>query len=203
MPNDTDVQILAGMLRMRAPDRARDVITHYGSMGRLLSAARDRDTIPLRGVSEAEAATLQYVARTAELVTREAVTDKPLILGSWDAVITYARVVIGHAAEERFFVLFLDRKNGLIAADEMSRGTVDHAPVYPREVAKRALLRDASAVILVHNHPSGDPTPSRADIDMTRDVSKACAPLGITVHDHLVVTPTAHASLRSLGHMCL
>ena len=116
-------------------------------------------------------------------------------------MLAYARAELAHADTERFFVMFLDRKNALIAAEERSRGTVDHAPVYPREVVKRALELGACALILLHNHPSGDTTPSRADIDMTRDVAKACATVGISVHDHLIVGRAGHASLRALGLM--
>jgi DNA repair protein RadC len=106
---------------------------------------------------------------------------------------------MARGAKEEFRVLFLDRKNVLVADEVQSRGTIDHTPVYPREIVKRALELGATAIILVHNHPSGDPTPSKADIDMTRDIVKAALALGITVHDHLVIGRKGHASFKSLN----
>ncbi|HEX3884027.1 MAG TPA: DNA repair protein RadC [Stellaceae bacterium] len=130
----------------------------------------------------------------AELQTRP-------VLGSWDKLIDYCTATIAYGKVEEFHLLFLDRKNMLIAHERQQRGTIDHTPVYPREVVKRALALGASALILVHNHPSGDPTPSKADVTMTRDIVKAAAPLGVTVHDHLVIGRGKHASLRDMGLM--
>ena len=121
------------------------------------------------------------------------------VISSWSALLAYVRQALMHEAREQFRVLFLDKKNALIADEVMGKGTVDHAPVYPREVMRRALELSASAVILVHNHPSGDPTPSHADIDMTRQVVDAGRALRIAVHDHLIVGREGVASLKALG----
>ncbi len=120
------------------------------------------------------------------------------VLTSWNAVLDYCRLAMGFEAREQFRVLFLDKKNRLIADEVQQRGTVDHTPVYVREVVKRALELSASAIILVHNHPSGDPTPSRADIDMTREIVSAAKPLGVVIHDHIIVGRQGHASFKGL-----
>ena len=124
---------------------------------------------------------------------------KRTVISSWSALLAYARVAMAGAPREQFRVLFLDKKNQLIADEVMNEGTVDHAPVYPREVMRRALEMSASAVILAHNHPSGDPTPSAADVDMTRQVVEAGRALRIAVHDHIVVGREGVASLKALG----
>jgi DNA repair protein RadC len=121
------------------------------------------------------------------------------VIGSWDKLIDYCKANIAHGAVEEFHLLFLDRRNALITHERQQRGTIDHTPVYPREVVKRALELNASALILVHNHPSGDPTPSKADIEVTRDIIKAAGPVGVTVHDHLIIGRGRHTSLRDLG----
>ncbi|MBV8287790.1 MAG: DNA repair protein RadC, partial [Hyphomicrobiales bacterium] len=117
---------------------------------------------------------------------------------SWSNVLDYCRAAMAFESKEHFRILFLDKGNHLIADEQHQTGTVDHTPVYPREVVKRALELSATAVILVHNHPSGDPTPSRADIDMTRAIVEVARPLGIAVHDHLIVGKDGHASLKAL-----
>ena len=127
---------------------------------------------------------------------REEIQDRPVI-GSWTALLDYLQVALAHEPIEQFRVLFLDRKNILIRDEVQQRGTVDHTPLYPREIAKRALELGASALIMVHNHPSGDPTPSRADIEMTKQVVQALAPVGITVHDHVIVGKNRHTSFKS------
>jgi DNA repair protein RadC len=124
--------------------------------------------------------------------------SRPLV-ASRDTLIDYCSAQIAHSKVEEFHILFLDRKNALIKHERQQRGTVDHTPVYTREVVKRALELGASALILVHNHPSGDPTPSKADIAVTKDIVKAAAPLGLTVHDHLIIGRGQHSSLRDLG----
>lgn len=178
---------------------ARALIARYGSLAAALAQPRQR-LAELPGLGDGGIDALHLVRAAALRMAREEALGRP-VLAAWDKVIAYVRAELAHAQAERFFILFLDRKNALIAAEERGRGTVDHAPVYPREVVKRALELAASAVILVHNHPSGDTTPSRADIDMTRDVVKACAAVGIAVHDHLIVGSAGHASLRGLGLM--
>jgi DNA repair protein RadC len=120
------------------------------------------------------------------------------VLSSWSNVLDYCRTVMAYGKREEFRILFLDKRNHLIADEQQQVGTVDHTPVYPREVVKRALELSATALILVHNHPSGDPTPSRADIQMTQTIIEAARPLGITVHDHLIVAKHGHASLNAM-----
>ena len=121
------------------------------------------------------------------------------VLSSWDALLDYCHTAMSHGETEQFRVLFLDLKNALIADEEQAKGTVDHVPVYPREVAKRALELNASAIILVHNHPSGDPTPSQSDINMTQQIQRACDALGLTLHDHLIIGKSRELSFRSEG----
>jgi DNA repair protein RadC len=121
------------------------------------------------------------------------------VISSWDDLMSYCKTVMAYRETEQFRVLYLDRKNVLVADEEQAKGTVDHVPVYPREVAKRSLELNASAIILVHNHPSGDPTPSRADVDMTAQVETACAAIGVSLHDHVVIGRETDASFRSLG----
>ena len=123
------------------------------------------------------------------------------VIASWDAVLDYCHTTMAHRETEQFRVLYLDRKNILIADEEQARGTVDHVPVYPREVVKRALELNASAFILVHNHPSGDPTPSEADISMTAQINDAAKALGLTLHDHLIIGKSTELSFRSAGYL--
>ena len=128
------------------------------------------------------------------------VKDMP-VLTNWQQLIDYCHAALAHEKTEQFRILFLDRKNVLIKHERQQRGTIDHTPVYPREVVKRALDLGASALILVHNHPSGDPTPSKADIAVTQDIKKAAAPLGVVLHDHIIIGRNGHISLRDLGEI--
>jgi DNA repair protein RadC len=139
---------------------------------------------------------LRAVRELAERLGREQVQDRPII-GSWTALLDYLQVALQHEPIEQFRVLFLDRKNILIRDEVQQRGTVDHTPLYPREIVKRALELQASSVIMVHNHPSGDPTPSRADIDMTKQVVQALGAVGISVHDHVIIGKNRHTSFKS------
>ena len=133
----------------------------------------------------------------ASRLARGEIRRRP-VLSSWSSVLDYCRCAMAFDDKERFRILFLDKRNHLIADEQHQTGTVDHTPVYPREVVKRALELSATAVILVHNHPSGDPTPSRADIEMTRAIVEVAKPLGIAVHDHIIVGKDGHASLKGL-----
>ena len=142
--------------------------------------------------------TLLLVGAAALRMTRQELIGRP-VLGSWQRLLDYCQAAMAHESIEQFRLLFLDRKNALIADEVQQRGTVDHTPVYPREIVKRALELNASALILVHNHPSGDPTPSRADIDMTREIVAATRALGIAVHDHVIIGRGRHSSLKSMG----
>lgn len=176
---------------------AKALLARFGSLGAVLAASVE-DLRTVAGVGEAAALDLRLVGETTVRVGREAVARRPVI-SSWSALLAYVKVALANAPREQFRVLFLDRKNQLIADEVLNEGTVDHAPVYPREVMRRALELSSSAVILVHNHPSGDPTPSPADIDMTRQVVAAGASLKISVHDHLVVGREGVASFKALG----
>ena len=139
-----------------------------------------------------------YLSPTRLPISTAICAVRPL-LGSWDRLIDYCKANVAYSPVEEFHLLFLDRKNGLIAHERQQRGTVNHTPVYTREVVKRALELQASALILVHNHPSGDPTPSTDDIAVTLDIVKAAKPLGVTVHDHLIIGRGRHTSLREMG----
>jgi len=176
---------------------AKALIEKFGDFDAIISAEPAR-LKEVRGAGEAVVAALKVIEAAAVRLTRAKVLGRP-VLGSWQALLDYCQASMGHHKTEQFRVLFLDRKNVLIGDEIQQRGTVDHTPVYPREVVKRALELGASALILVHNHPSGDPTPSRADIEMTRQVAEAGKSLGIALHDHLVIGKGEHASFKSLG----
>jgi DNA repair protein RadC len=176
---------------------AKALIARFGGLGAVLAASPEAlKTVP--GVGDAVALDLKLAHEAALRLARETVT-KRTVISSWSALLDYVRAGLAHEPREQFRVLFLDRRNSLIADEVMGHGTVDHAPVYPREVVRRALELSASAIILVHNHPSGDPTPSQADIDMTRQVVEAGRTLRIVIHDHLVVGRDGVASFKALG----
>jgi DNA repair protein RadC len=176
---------------------AKALLARFGSVGAVLGASiPELKTVP--GVGEAAALDLKLLQEATLRVGRETVAKRPVIT-SWTQLLAYVKAAIAHEPREQFRVLFLDKKNQLIADEVMNHGTVDHAPVYPREVARRALELSASALLLVHNHPSGDPTPSGADVDMTRQVIAAARALNIAVHDHLVVGRDGVASFKALG----
>jgi DNA repair protein RadC len=176
---------------------AKALLQRFGGLAGVLSADKEA-LMSVRGVREATAACLLAVRAAAVRFLRAEVAERPVI-SSWQALLDYCNAQAGFAATEEFRLIFLDRKNALIGDERQQRGTVDHTPVYPREVVKRALELGASALIMVHNHPSGDPTPSKADIDMTRAVGKALAAVGIALHDHVVLGRGQHASFKSLG----
>jgi len=176
---------------------AKQLLARFGSLAAVLGATAE-ELKTVKGVGDALALDLKLLHEAALRSAREAVARRPVI-SSWSALLAYVKTALAHEAREQFRVLFLDKKNQLIADETLNRGTVDHAPVYPREVMRRALELAASAVILVHNHPSGDPTPSSADIDMTRQVVDAGRALRIAVHDHLIVGRDGVASLKALG----
>ena len=175
---------------------AKGLLDRFGGFAELLSA--DAEALAGAGLGLAGIAALKSVREAALRLMRSELRQRPVV-GSWDKLVDYCTAHIAHGSVEEFHILFLDRKNVLIKHEQQQRGTIDHTPVYPREVVKRALELQASALILVHNHPSGDPTPSKADIAVTRDIVKAAAPLGVTVHDHLIIGRGRHTSLRDLG----
>lgn len=178
---------------------AKALLVRFGSLAAVLGASTE-ELRSVSGVGESVALDLKLLHEMMLRSAREEVARRPVI-SSWSALLAYVKTALAHEAREQFRVLFLDKKNQLIADELMNRGTVDHAPVYPREVVRRALELSASAVILVHNHPAGDPTPSSADIDMTRQVVTAARSLRIDVHDHLVVGRHGVASFKALGLM--
>jgi DNA repair protein RadC len=171
----------------------------FGDFNRVVSAPVDR-LRSIKGVGDAVIVELKIIEAAAQRLARAKVLNKQVISG-WDALVDYCHTTMAHRETEQFRVLFLDRKNVLIADEEQGKGTVDHVPVYPREVAKRALELNASALILVHNHPSGDPTPSQSDIDMTERMDNACRALGLTLHDHLIVGKSCELSFKSEGYL--
>jgi DNA repair protein RadC len=175
---------------------AKTLLERFGSFAAVVNAPEPR-LREIKGVKDAVITQLRLLqAATLELKRTEMI-EKP-VLSSWSQVLDYCKAAMAHATREQFRILFLDKKNRIIADEVQGQGTVDHTPVYVREVVKRALELSSTAVILVHNHPSGDPTPSRADVDMTKLIIEAAKPLGIAVHDHIIVGRQGHASLRSL-----
>ncbi|HEY1981330.1 MAG TPA: DNA repair protein RadC [Xanthobacteraceae bacterium] len=175
---------------------AKSLIEKFGSFAEVIAAPEKR-LAEVKGMGAASITELKVIHAAASRMVR-GVVKKRTVLSSWSSVIDYCRTAQAFADREQFRVLFLDKRNQLIADELQQTGTVDHTPVYPREVVKRALELSATAVILVHNHPSGDPTPSRADIQMTQQIVSVAAPLGISVHDHIIVGKEGHASLKGL-----
>ena len=175
---------------------AKSLLAHFGGFGKVLSA--DPDALSEAGLGLAGIAAIKSVREAALRLMRLELQEQPVV-NSWDKLIDYCNAQVAHNMVEEFHILFLDRKNVLIKHERQQRGTIDHTPVYPREVVKRALDLGAAAMILVHNHPSGDPTPSKADIAVTLDIKKAAAPLGVTLHDHIIIGRNGHTSLHDLG----
>lgn len=178
---------------------ARFLMESFGDFNRVLTAPEER-LRQIKGVGEAVITDLKILEACAHRMTRARVMQRQVISG-WAALLDYCHTTMAHLETEQFRVFYLDRKNVLIADEEQAKGTVDHVPVYPREVAKRALELNASALILVHNHPSGDPTPSQSDIDMTNRIHDACSALGLTLHDHLIIGKSVELSFRSEGYL--
>lgn len=177
---------------------AKALLAHFGGFGEVMSA--EPDALSEAGLGLAGIAAIKSVREAALRLMRLELQQRPVV-NSWDKLIDYCNAQVAHSRVEEFHILFLDRKNVLIKHERQQRGTVDHTPVYPREVVRRALDLGASALILVHNHPSGDPTPSKADIAVTQDIKKAAAPLGVVLHDHVVIGRNGHISLRELGEI--
>ncbi|RMF10830.1 MAG: JAB domain-containing protein [Alphaproteobacteria bacterium] len=198
----SDYELLELLLCLAIPRRdvkpiAKALMKRFGGFAGVVAAAPDQ-LKEIDGVGDGAVVALKVARASAQALLKEEILEQP-VLSSWNAVIGYCRAMLAHEAQEQFHVLFLDRKNRLIADEMQQKGTVDHTPVYPREVIKRALDLSATAIILVHNHPSGDPSPSRADIEMTNEVRDAAAKLGIVVHDHVIIGKKGHASFKSLG----
>ena len=192
-----ELVLFAAIPRRDVKPLAKQMIAHFGSFAEVIAAPRER-LLEVEGIGENVAVQLKVIEAAALRLSKARLIGRPA-LSSWQALLDYCTAAMARSIREEFRVLFLDRKNVLIADEVQSAGTIDHTPVYPREIVKRALELNASALILVHNHPSGDPTPSRADIEMTRSIAAAAKPLGIAVHDHVIVGRSGHASFKSLG----
>ncbi|WP_421929741.1 RadC family protein [Neoaquamicrobium sediminum] len=175
---------------------AKTLINRFGSFAEVLGAP-EHLLREVEGVGDAVALDIKTIAAASSRMARGAIGRRP-VLGSWAQVIDYCRAAMAFEPREQFRILFLDKKNVLIADEVQQSGTVDHTPVYPREVMRRALELSATAIILVHNHPSGDPTPSRADIEMTKTIIETGKPLSVIVHDHIIVGRNGHASLKGM-----
>ncbi len=175
---------------------AKALIARFGTLAGVLGAPPSL-LQEVKGVGETVALDLKLIASVSQRMLKSEIRNKQ-VLGSWSAVIDYCHAVMAHESREQFRILFLDKRNVLIADEVQGQGTVDHTPVYPREVVRRALELSSTAIILVHNHPSGDPTPSRADIDMTKTIIDTAKPLGIAVHDHIIIGKDGHVSFKGL-----
>jgi DNA repair protein RadC len=175
---------------------AKTLLERFGSFAEVISAPPER-LKEVDGLGEAAVTEFKVVQAAAQRLVKGQVRKRPA-LSSWSAVIDYVRTAQAFAEKEQFRILFLDKRNHLIADEVQQQGTVDHTPVYPREVVKRALELSATAIILVHNHPSGDPTPSHSDIEMTKQIAEVAKPLGVALHDHIIVGKDGHASLKGL-----
>lgn len=192
-----ELTLFAAIPRRDTKPMAKALLTRFGSFAEVIAAPKAR-LLEVKGVGENVVHHLKIVEAAAQRLAKTRVINRP-VLSSWTALLDYCTTIMARAPNEEFRILFLDRKNVLIADEVQNRGTVDHTPVYPREIIKRALELSASAIILVHNHPSGDPAPSKADIQMTREVASTAKAMGIAVHDHLVIGRSGHASFKSLG----
>jgi DNA repair protein RadC len=197
-----DYELLELILFRAVPRRdtkplAKAILAQFGTFAEALNAPEERlKEVP--GLGEAAITEIKLVRAAALRLVRGEVLERP-VLASWSQVLDYCRASMGFEAKEQFRILFLDKGNQIIADEVQQKGTVDHTPVYVREVVKRALELSATAIVLVHNHPSGDPTPSRADIEMTKQIVSSAKNLGIVVHDHIIVGKQGHASFRGLG----
>lgn len=196
-----DYELLELLLMMAIPRRdvkplAKSLISEFGSYAEVISASPER-LMEFNGVGENVVTALKLAEASAQMLSQGKVMEKP-VLSNWQALINYCTSQIAYKKNEQFRVLFLDRQNRLIADEKMQEGTIDHTPVYPREIIKRALELGSSAIILVHNHPSGDPTPSREDIDMTKKIAEAGKQLGVMLHDHLIISKGGHSSFKTM-----
>ena len=199
-----DYELLELVLFRAIPRRdvkplARALMDRFGDFNRVITAPEPR-LRDISGVGDAVIVELKVIEAAAHRMARSRVMRQHVLSG-WDALLDYCHTTMAHRETEQFRVIYLDRKNVVIGDEEQGKGTVDHVPVYPREVAKRALELNASALLLVHNHPWGDPTPSQADIDMTQQIFAACSALGLTLHDHLIIGKSRELSFRSEGYL--
>jgi DNA repair protein RadC len=197
-----DYELLELVLQIIIPRKdtkplAKELLSRFGSFSGVLGASPAR-LAEVKGLKDVSATNLKIIQAAAQRFAHDLVPRDMPILSSWQALLDYVKTQMAFNEVEEFRILFLDKKNRLIADEVQQSGTVDHTPVYPREVIKRTLELSATALILVHNHPSGDPSPSTADVQMTRQINDIARPLGITVHDHIIVGRNGHASLKGL-----
>ncbi len=198
-----DYELLEIVLGLAIPRRdvkplAKELLQEFGDLWSLVRAPAAR--LEVFGLTDGVIVALRSIGEVAIRGLKAQVKDQPVI-NSWDQLLAYCQAIMGAEKVEQFRLIFLDNKNRVMSDELQQRGTVNHTPAYPREIVKRALDLGASAIILVHNHPSGDPTPSKADIELTHDIIAAASPMGIRVHDHLIISRKKHASLKSLGLM--
>jgi DNA repair protein RadC len=191
-----EMALFAAIPRRDTKPLAKELLKKFGSFAEVVHAPVPR-LREVDGIKDASINQLKLIAAAASRIAKGELKERTR-LSSWNDVIDYCRASMAFSDKEQFRLLFLDKKNQLIADEVQQTGTVDHTPVYPREVIKRALELSATALILVHNHPSGDPTPSQADIQMTKAIINIATPLGIAVHDHIIVGRGGHASLKGM-----
>jgi len=198
----TDAELLEAALHLCIPRRdtkalAKLLLKRFGSFSGVLAAPRER-LVEFQDFGEISVTNLKIIQAAAQRYAHDKVDREQPILSSWSSLIDYCRAAMAFEDIEQFRILFLDKKNRLIADEVQQRGTVDHTPVYPREVIKRTLELSATALILVHNHPSSDPSPSTANVQMTRQIIDVAKPLGVAVHDHIIIGKSGHASMKGL-----
>ena len=197
-----DYELLELALQLVVPRRdtkalAKALLKEFGSFSRVFAAPETR-LRAVKGLGDSSVAHIKVIQAVAARFARETISTEKPILSSWTELVEYCRAQMAFEPIEQFRIIFLDKKNRLIADEVQQTGTVDHTPVYPREVIKRSLELSASAIIMVHNHPSGDPAPSSADVRMTRAIADIATPLGITLHDHIIVGKSGSTSLRAM-----
>ncbi len=199
-----DYELLELILFSAIPRRdvkplAKDLLSAFGGLPELMNASLE-ELIKVKGISESTALLLQTMTAISHRALKAELMHKP-ILNSWARLMEYCQATMAHEKKEHFRILFMNKKNELIGDEIQNSGTVDHTPAYPREIMKRALELGATALILVHNHPSGDPNPSQADVDMTHAIMRAAEPFSIVIHDHIVVSRNGYSSLKNQGLM--
>jgi DNA repair protein RadC len=192
-----EMMLFIALPRVDTKTLAKTLIARFGSYSAVI-AAPPEELVQVKGIGESAVATLKVVQLAAQRLARAEVVERP-VLNNWDRLMDYLHAVLARERVEQFRVLFLDTRNRLLADEAQARGTVNHTPVYPREVVKRALELKATGLILVHNHPSGDPTPSRDDLEMTQEVKRAASALSIVLHDHVIVGNGTWLSFRREG----
>lgn len=197
-----DYELLELVLFLAIPQRdvkplAKTLIAHFGGLTEVMNAPIEA-LVKIDGIKDNTAIAIKSITALSHRAQKTALMNKP-VLNTWDRLIDYCTNTMAHETREHFRVLFLNKKNELIADEIQNTGTVDHTHAYPREIMKRALELGATAIILMHNHPSGDPKPSQADVDLTRQIIKAAEPFNILVHDHLIISRKGHSSLRNMG----